>query len=540
MKSKKFSIDVSTFFLKLQPFVIFEKFWISNPALLCSLILLISTYASFKNSYILIIPIFFLSLSLLPVLYKKKHHPLSHTLIFSLVTATLVYFVNSYQYSFPPLSSSGEFGTANIEIHSIFPGKNHFSNFIVYQGIIKRFQPQKEKNSEIHNIPYSLYLPNRKNLPTANKAYEIQGTLKKNPHRNTYFLKVKKDSPWIPIENTWSLAQWRHQSKKSVQKYIKKHIHHPPSSNFLTGLVTGEFNDRITSFQFNKLGLQHIMAISGFHFSIISSLLCIFFHLFSPPRLSCILLIFSLSTYYIFLGCTPSIQRSWISCFIFLISRMINRRSNPLNTLGIAMITILLFTPLYYENLGFHFSFLATASILLFYESLDHFLEKIIHKLPLSTVAEFTHYKQYSYLFSSFLRKGLSLMLSVNLTALPIMLYYFHKFPWTSLLYNLFFPFLVSISLFLLLLSFLFNLIFPPLENFLHWINTTYTQLMLEICFKLPPSFNLVWRVKSFPEELFISYLCIIFFLGVLLKSYVQRQSSTSESHYAQKSTSFF
>ena len=49
---------------------------------------------------------------------------------------------------------------------------------------------------------------------------------------------------------------------------------------------------------------------------------------------------------------------------------------------------------------------------------------------------------QTGHLFSSLLRKALALNIAVHFVTLPVLLFIFLKFPWLSLLYNLFFPFL--------------------------------------------------------------------------------------------------
>ena len=78
-----------------------------------------------------------------------------------------------------------------------------------------------------------------------------------------------------------------------------------------------------------------------------------------------------------------------------------------------------------------------------------------------------------------FLRQGLALGIAVNLAALPLTLYHFHKFPLSGLLYNLFFPPMVSISLFLVAAAAGVGLAFPWLASWIHSLNAAYTSFLL-------------------------------------------------------------
>lgn len=96
------------------------------------------------------------------------------------------------------------------------------------------------------------------------------------------------------------------------------------------------------------------------------------------------------------------------------------------------------------------------------------------------------------------MRQGLALGFAVNLVTLPMMFYHFHRFPFLGLLYNLFFPAMVSISMFLLL--------FPPFVG----LNQLFTKFMLNLTYNMPPALDIVWRVENFPIEVVVGVLSLL------------------------------
>jgi competence protein ComEC len=274
------------------------------------------------------------------------------------------------------------------------------------------------------------------------------------------------------------------------------------------------------AYEFGRFGLQHIMAISGFHFAIIASILGLFLRLFFSKRKVCLLLIFLLSSYFVFLGCGPSILRAWISISIALGGFLLCRRAIGLNSLGVAMIAVLIYDPLMWQSIGFQFSFITTAAILLLFSGCDRVMQSLFAKRSLSLTVNMNSINQHGYCVLTTIRQALALTVAVNLVALPLMLFYFHKFPWMSLAYNLFFPFLVSISMLMLLLGTLVHAILPPLGEIIHSLNSHFTYFMLNYTYQMPVTVDFVWRVESISMGWLILYLCIVFSAGIWLRSY--------------------
>ncbi len=224
------------------------------------------------------------------------------------------------------------------------------------------------------------------------------------------------------------------------------------------------------------------------------------------------------------LGPAPSVMRAWLTLLIALFGILLNKRGSGLNSLGFALLLILLYDPHMCCQIGFQLSFLATLSILMLFNGIDYQLQKIFLKRRLSEAIMMGRLSQYSYLLLSYCRQGLALSLAVNLATLPLVLYYFHKFSLMSLLYNLFFPFMVSLSMILLIFGSLTSMLFPPLGQFIHLINDSYTGFMLNYIYNMPRTVDILWSLESIPYYAVVFLLCAAFYIGLWMHHTAEKQ----------------
>ncbi len=201
-------------------------------------------------------------------------------LILAFATSLSFYLYCSTFYRIPSIPEEGLMGICHMQINSLSLSSTHFGKHWIYKGTLKSFTPLEKKEGAYngHGIPFRLTLQAHPELqrPMANRDYIVKGLLKSSPN-GPYSLLIKKEDPWSIINSSWSLAEWRYQAKKSMGSYIRNYIQAPLSASFLTGIATGDFDDRRMQFEFGRFGLQHIMAISGFHFAIVASALGFFF-----------------------------------------------------------------------------------------------------------------------------------------------------------------------------------------------------------------------------------------------------------------------
>ncbi len=114
-----------------------------------------------------------------------------------------------------------------------------------------------------------------------------------------------KPKEWKRIEPSWSLAHWRYLAKEHYRQFLKEKCPHPKSAQFLSSLTTGDVDDRLLKYEFGRLGLQHLLAISGFHFGILIAFASFALSLFLPRIPKLIFLLLCLNAYYFFVGPLP-------------------------------------------------------------------------------------------------------------------------------------------------------------------------------------------------------------------------------------------
>ncbi|MBU6383286.1 MAG: ComEC/Rec2 family competence protein [Verrucomicrobia bacterium] len=379
------------------------------------------------------------------------------------------------------------------------PHQTPFTKELMYQGVL---------TAQGQRVPCGIAYTLSEDHPKANCDYIVKGILKKRSAYD-YLFKAKE---WIPVENTWRLAEFRFQCKEALRHFLDTHLHRPRVASFLGSLLTGDVEDRALRFEFSKLGLQHILAISGFHFAILISFCTFFLNLFLSHRSKYLVLLCSVSLYFLFVGSVPAVQRSYLTVLFFTVGKLLNRPSTGLNLLGASLLIEVLLNPLVSANLGFQMSFLSCIGILLFrplFLPVGQFLFPVHRNLTLIS--------QNGYLLTSFLREAIALTLAVNAALLPLLLYHFHTFPLLSLLYNLFFPFLISLSLFLLLLSLLLYLLFPPLSLF--FLTDFLTAQWLDLAAYPPLFLDYSIRCHSVPAWTIPIYLVFLFLAATRLES---------------------
>ena len=173
--------------------------------------------------------------------------------------------------------------------------------------------------------------------------------------------------------------------------------------------------------QFRTIGAAHYLALSGFHIGIIAMLASIAFF---PLKLSRrygrmrhLFVIVLIWLYAFVCGMSPSLVRAAVLISIFLLAKVRQRHSSPYNSLCVAAILILAFSPRQLFAPGFQMSFAAVLAILIFAPRFNPFSD------PGSR----------AYRVASFVSVPLAAMLGTCL----ITMVHFHRFPLLFLIPNL-------------------------------------------------------------------------------------------------------
>lgn len=489
-------------FLPPSPFIFF---WQKHPALLLGLMLLIGTAFSLYTNLIDLFP---LCLLLLPYVRDRQQWKRFALLLSIFAVGWALASYRCAPISLPHDKIEGE---AQFTITSVKHYQSPFSRSLVYKGKLLNFCANSGETYP--SIPCQIYLPPSKH-PKANCDYTLTGTLEQKGPRQFVF-KPQKNKEWRPIPSTYSLAELRYKAKNGVHSYFKKQIADRQTSTFLNALATGDIDERTLSLEFGRLGIQHILAISGFHFALIALFLGTLLQLFLSPKKAAWALLLLLSSYYLFLGDSPSIQRAWIAASAFLVGRIFNLRITALNALGVGLCVEILIDPSVISHLGFILSFLCTLAILLLFPLFLKLSNLLLPTRSFKTVKSMPQLDQLGYIMNFPLRHLLAVNLAVHIACLPVLLYLFHRFPLLSLVYNLFFPFWVSISLLLLCIACLFSCLLPPLGHLLHSLNEHWTSFALTIIQHPPAPLDFVIRMKSVPYPVLVLFLTALFIMAI-------------------------
>lgn len=475
----------------------FFLFWKQNPALWVALSLTLGLMAQ-----LLAIS------SILPYVFIWGFLPKKEKILSILFFLSAFFFAHEY-YKSP---SEGMPGLGLFTIKTYTPSK--FGGWL-YKGTLDSFEPLGKSCIKTH-ISCSVfsdvfYEPSFK--------YAIEGTCRKKGS----IVVIKSHKPWIQKESVFSLAKLRDQTKKHVIYFFREKLPDKKVSSFLSSLVTGVAQDEIQKHVFAKLGLAHLFAVSGFHFALFACVFHFILRLFLPRKVESCLLLLILSIFFLFIGNCPSVARSWFMAIFALIALLLDKEKRSLNTLGLSLFFVILIDPYYVTDLSFQLSFLATGGILLLYSSLDYCLQYFLPKKDKNRVLEKNLFFQYLYILGSFFRKAMALNLAVHIVLFPIYISLFSKFPWHSLVYNLFFPFLVSIALFFLSFSSLMYFVVPVMGDFFFFLTTRYTKIILWFT-EFPPFPEHNWYVEKTIPYLSSVMLTALFLGGVLGKYYITQK----------------
>lgn len=476
---------------------IYCNFWQKYPALLIGISLLIGSACclGFQLYYLVVLATLLLTTS-------KNLKLFCLTTIAILIGFVLILF----RYPEITLLSEKTSGVGRFKPQSIKMVSSPFYRSLLYQGTLIDFQT---KEQTYHNIPCSIYLPIYGKRPICDAIYEIEGNLQQKSPR-LFVLKPTKKKPWKRKTPFLSLIEWRFSAKQLISKYIHKQVSDRTTAIFLSALVTGQIDERLLTMQFGKLGLQHLLVISGFHFALLAYLLRSVFTCLLPYKITALMTLLCLSFYYVFLGDSPSIQRAYIAIATLLIGELMGYPSSGLNAIGLGLMFELCASPLILLDLGFQLTFLCTLAILLLYRPTEYLFSHFLPKRTEKERKEMPLIDKYAYCVLHLLRSSFSVNIAVHMATVPLLLYLFHQFPLLSIAYNLFFPYCVALSCILLFPGLILCFI-PKVCFFAFKLNELFSTAILQITSYPPLKLQFSLRSNIITPTILGLYLTVLF-----------------------------
>jgi competence protein ComEC len=297
-----------------------------------------------------------------------------------------------------------------------------------------------------------------------------------------------------------------------------------PEGTLIQAMTLGEQSEipRDIQDRFNRTGTSHIIAISGFNVGIIALITFFLIRMllktseflllrYNIQRLSA-LFAFAPVVFYAFVaGLGMSTVRALLMTLALLITILMGRGRDLLNTLALAAFAILVLSPAALFDISFQLSFLAVASILLFMPGITERLtawkngaETRISRLGRKVAADFLLF--------------VAVSAACTLGTLPFIVYYFNRISNITLAANLV---LVPILGFVVLPFAMLLIIVAPLSDALSALLIDITTVLTRLCLdindwfaSLPGSSSIV-TTPSIPE--LTAYYVILITAALLL-----------------------
>ncbi|MFB4164859.1 DNA internalization-related competence protein ComEC/Rec2 [Alteribacillus sp. JSM 102045] len=229
------------------------------------------------------------------------------------------------------------------------------------------------------------------------------------------------------------IKNWRHYGIQRINDYFPFDL-----KGMAAALIFGErhFLDPDIEEKYQKLGLIHLLAVSGLHVGLVSGVLYYgLLRLGITKQRAEIVLLMVMPVYIIAAGGAPSVIRAASMVIIFLLLKKINMKQKSFDLLTYLAAGLIFINPYFLLHIGFQLSFTVSGAILLSWKI----------------------FQQVNAFFMSFI-----VTIVAQLAALPIILFHFHEFSILSFVLNfIFIPFITFIVLPFSFILFAVSFLFP-------------------------------------------------------------------------------
>lgn len=215
---------------------------------------------------------------------------------------------------------------------------------------------------------------------------------------------------------------------------------------------------------FSLSGTAHILAVSGLHVGLIAAILFWFFSFIKLDFIKFPSFLLFLWGYIYLIDFQPSAVRAGIMITLYTLTKMLQRKAEPLNIVALTILIILIVNPNSIYSAGFQMSIASITGIYLLYSPLYNFFSNILNL------------KKFKFI-NKYILTSLSLTFAASIIVSPIVAYYFGIYSLISPITNIFVVFLMVYALIFAIPSvFLSYLIFPLAQLF-----ANSSQLLIEI-----------------------------------------------------------
>ena len=239
---------------------------------------------------------------------------------------------------------------------------------------------------------------------------------------------------------------------------------HEPHASFMAGLLygyrggLGDLNE-----DFNRTGVSHIVAISGYNITIIAAILVGIFISIGVPRKKAFWGIsFGIVLFVIFVGANATVVRAGIMGVVALLARQVGRLSRVANLMALAAVLMTLHNPFVLVwDAGFQLSFLATLGLV--------YLSPIVREW-FTRVPEFIGLRE----------SGIS-TISAIIATLPLMMYQFGRLSIVAPIVNVLILWIIPWVMMFGFAAVLSSFLIYPVGQVIAWVTWAGLQYVVSV-----------------------------------------------------------
>lgn len=384
------------------------------------------------------------------------------------------------------VDSSGQFNWVKVENSTILATVSRYPEYKYFDKL--KITGKLQTPMETEDFSYKNYL------------------LKDHIYSVMYFPEIKKTGGGRASAFSYVYSGILYLKQKMRQSIRSNFL--PPHSSVLEGVILGDKNaiSQEIKDKFRITGLSHIIAVSGLHIVILSSIIMHFLLFLGIGRnLAFYVVSLFILIYVILVGLPSSAVRAGIMGAAYLLSQKIGRQSMSSRLVVLAAGLMLLFNPLLlFYDVGFQLSFLAVLGIILLEPAIRFFIKFLAHRFFRLEIKQ-----KYQNALSLF-----TVTISAQIFTMPVIIYNFGNVSFVSLFTNI----LVLPSMPIVMLFGFLSASAGALFNVLGWVLSAPCYVLLSYIFWTVDAFSKPWAYKIIPNVSWVWLAVSYIFLGFITR----------------------
>jgi competence protein ComEC len=307
------------------------------------------------------------------------------------------------------------------------------------------------------------------------------------------------------------LASYVYQLKDHIL-YITNKVVHEPQASFLAGILLGSRKgiDPQLIDAFNRTGTTHIIAVSGYNITLLSTgILSLCIALCIPRKKSFWLSVVIICVFTIMTGASAAVVRSALMGVIVLYARYSGRRSHTHILIVCAALIMIIYNPkIAYFDIGFQLSFTSTLGLIYATKYTDFYFKYVPEVLGL--------------------QEALSTTFSSLVFTLPLLVIYFSSLSLSAPVVNMLILPMIPLSMAYGAIAVLVGFVSPVMGAYVGtfvWLFLLYVIKIVELFSSLPLSY--VTFEKSSIYLILIVYSICIYVFYTYAQNQLKKESST-------------